>query len=205
MKPLISDPSLGSTRFDVKPHIDATGSEGDNKCVKLPISDLASDKKLTFTVDLQGNFFIHAFALQHSIDYNTPPFDNYEVHVGAESDWSKNPPCANGPFIGKGNSVTDSTGSGYVNGRWIGGAEVWCNLPGRYVTVDADLSYLNGWSQTTSTDIYLCLMGIMGTKYAPQNPLTTAVTVADDEQKVMDVYYARASPEVGNPLNIKLR
>lgn len=101
--------------------------------------------------------------------------------------------------------MTDTQGSGYVNGSWKGGTEVWCNLEGRYVTVDADLSYLKDWTQTPQTDIYLCLMGIMGTKYEPQTALPAALTIEDEEQKVLDVYYAMASPEIGNMLNIKLR
>ena len=57
----------------------------------------------------------------------------------------------------------------YVYGRhteidqdlWKYGVEVWCNKQGRYTTIVADLSSLQGQQYEMS----LCHLGIMGTQY----------------------------------------
>ena len=53
---------------------------------------------------------------------------------------------------------------GYV---WTYGVEVWCNKPGRFVHIVADLSHLTG-PYTMS----LCSVGIMGAKYVRDEPLS---------------------------------
>ena len=43
---------------------------------------------------------------------------------------------------------------------WKYGAEVWCNKPGQYVTIVADLTTLVG-----SYEMSVCNLGVFGTKY----------------------------------------
>ena len=55
---------------------------------------------------------------------------------------------------------------------WTYGIEVWCNKPGRYVHIVADLAHLIG-DYTMS----LCSVGIMGASYVRDEPLPESVEV----------------------------
>ena len=91
----------------------------------------------------------------------------------------------------------------FVNDDWMWdyGAEVWCNLPGRYVTVHADLSHLNG-----SYEMSICNIGLFGTKYARASTVSEYVYL-----KPYDVYikikidHVASTYYIGNTLDIKLR
>lgn len=60
----------------------------------------------------------------------------------------------------------------FTNNEWMWnyGAEVWCNLPGRYVTIHADLSLLAG-----AYEMSICNIGLYGTKYARASAVPQSV------------------------------
>ena len=53
---------------------------------------------------------------------------------------------------------------------WTYGIEVWCNMEGQYVHIVADLSHL-----TPPYTMSLCSVGIMGTSYTRDEPLTSKI------------------------------
>ena len=55
---------------------------------------------------------------------------------------------------------------------WNYGAEVWCNLPGQYVTILADLSTLVG-----AYEMSICNLGIYGTKYEHPAPIPNQINI----------------------------
>ena len=87
-----------------------------------------------------------------------------ELYIGSASDYSLNPVCPGGPYMKVGEHA--SSYKDYVlNGSskefiWNYGAEVWCNKPGQYVTIVADLTTLVG-----SYEMSVCNLGLFGTKY----------------------------------------
>ena len=93
-------------------------------------------------------------------------FQNFELHIGDDPDWTKNPKCPGGPFM-----TTDAGSNGWVSEPsfavnvpvWVYGIEIWCNMPGRYTHVIADY---NGHASVYSSFVApLCTLGIMGTRY----------------------------------------
>ena len=62
-----------------------------------------------------------------------------------------------------------SRSPGYV---WTYGVEVWCNKPGRFVNIVADLRHL-----TPPYEMSLCSVGIMGASYVRDEPLPEVIEV----------------------------
>ena len=60
---------------------------------------------------------------------------------------------------------------------WTYGTEVWCNTEGQYVHIVSDLSHLAG----ATYEMSLCSIGIMGTPYTRNEPLTTFVELYQGE------------------------
>ena len=60
------------------------------------------------------------------------------------------------------------------------GKEVWCNKEGRYVFFEADLSYMLSAQQS---EMSLCSLGIMGTKYDYINGASPEDTILVDVGK----------------------
>ena len=74
-------------------------------------------------------------------------FQNYEIYIGNDSDYTKNSKCPGGPFMRTDDNANyhSWTASGSTfNDIWNYGKEVWCNLEGRYMHIVADLSHLVG-------------------------------------------------------------
>ena len=57
---------------------------------------------------------------------------NYNVHIGDDPDYTKNPQCAGGPFMRTDDPNSYSTLSNTIpdTQMWNYGAEIWCNLEG---------------------------------------------------------------------------
>ena len=53
--------------------------------------------------------------------------------------------------------------------RWQFGVEAWCNLEGRYTHIVADFSRI-----TSSYQVSLCSIGVMGTKYDRSSTVVTS-------------------------------
>ena len=69
-----------------------------------------------------------------------------------------------------------------ANGRvaedvWTFGIEKWCNMEGQYVHIIADLSHL----ANTPYIMSLCSVGIMGTSFERNEPLTDHTELAQGE------------------------
>ena len=106
-------------------------------------------------------------------------FQNYEIHIGDNKDYSKNTKCAGGPFMKTDDNSNFQTVSYTHNGQtysnqkvWKYGREHWCNLQGRYMTIVADLSHLTG-----AYEMSLCNVAIMGTKYELSAPNASSLSV----------------------------
>ena len=91
-----------------------------------------------------------------------------------EADYGESTKCLNngspGPPYMKLNPV-DYTSYWYVEGDnvpdflWNYGAEVYCNLEGQYVTIEADLTGLSA-----PYEMSICSLGIMGVEYTRSAP-----------------------------------
>ena len=81
-------------------------------------------------------------------------FQNFDVFVGNDPDYTKNTACPGGPFQNPENVAQSFTSVSYNypnsskkdtdEDMWNHGAEIWCNLEGQYTHIVADLSGLNG-------------------------------------------------------------
>ena len=69
--------------------------------------------------------------------------------------------------------VGDTANSYSDSGRgdlWNYGKEVWCNKPGQYVTIEADLTSL-----TDAYEMTICQLGIFGTEYVRARPIMSLI------------------------------
>ena len=85
---------------------------------------------------------------------------------------------------------------------WNYGKEVWCNKPGQYITLEADLSSLIGAYEMT-----ICQLGIFGTEYVRANSIPTQIKLLpyDTSSPVLQIDHITSSYTIGNTLNIKVR
>ena len=104
--------------------------------------------RFVLTIDLKAKYLIDGFLLVQDLYYKEHTnqneyFQNYSMHVGNNTDWTKNPSCPGGPFM---TISMDGPQSGWVFDQfedgmvWRYGTERPCNLVGRYVTIFADYS-----------------------------------------------------------------
>ena len=71
------------------------------------------------------------------------------------------------------NSYVELIMNGKSEGNlWNYGAEVWCNMPGQFVTILADLSTLNN-----AYLMSVCNLGIFGTKYEHPTPIPSQISI----------------------------
>ena len=99
---------------------------------------------MVISLDLGEEMFVHAIVLALDL-YTQTQLQRVDFYIGSASVYTSNPVCPGGPHT--------------VGGNY--GAEVWCNQPGRYVTVLADLSSLNG----STFEVSICNLGVFGTKF----------------------------------------
>lgn len=93
---------------------------------------------------------------------------------------------------------SNSVSRGYL---WNYGAEAWCNLPGQYVTIVADLSSLSG-----AYEMSICSLGIFGTKYQRATPIETQIKLRPyDSKYVQEIEHIASTLIIGNALDIKIR
>ena len=95
------------------------------------------------------------------------------------------------------NSYSDSS-----NGdMWNYGKEVWCNKPGQFVTIEADLTSLTGAYEMT-----ICQLGIFGTEYARATSILSLIKLLPYEtSNALQINHITSSYTIGNTLNIKVR
>ena len=102
---------------------------------------------------------------------NEELFQNYEIFIGDNADFTKNTRCAGGPFM----HIDDIENSWWTkNGSlvWNFGKESWCNLEGRYIHI---VAYLSAYS--TNASMSLCNLGILGSKYVRKEPLESSFDI----------------------------
>ena len=84
---------------------------------------------------------------------------------------------------------------------WNYGKEVWCNKPGQYVTIEADLSSLSGAYEMT-----ICQLGIFGTEYVRASSIPSQIKLLPYETSaVLQIDHITSSYTIGNTLDIKVR
>ena len=125
-------------------------------CFKFTETEISSDGHFfKFGFDLGDIYFQHAILIIESVYLRHPndtindknKFQNYEIYIGNNSDYTQNSKCAGGPFMLTDDAANYHTwtymGTTYTD-IWNFGKEVWCNLEGRYMHIVADLSHLAG-------------------------------------------------------------
>lgn len=134
-------------------------------------------------------------------------FQNFEVYIGNSPDYSQNPKCPGGPFM----TLAPGSDGWYYDERtnnsrlpaevWTYGKEIWCNMPGRFVNIVANLKHL-----TPPYLMSLCSIGLMGASYVRDEPLTEVIEVTQGQQvsfSVAHIYDEHTNGEV--PLAVNLR
>ena len=167
-------------------------------CFKMDEKLVNDLNRFIFQVDLGETFFVHAFLLVQG-EGDLEKFGNYKIYIGDNSVYGNNAKCPGGPFM----KPTDAANVD-KNGNWKLGKELWCNLPGRYITVSADLSHLT--KGTSDYGMTICSLGIMGTKYELPSgtSIPTKITMVDKEQKIVNIPRIVSSLTIGNTLKISL-
>ena len=84
---------------------------------------------------------------------------------------------------------------------WNYGAEAWCNMEGRYVTlvVSPDPAYLGQYT------LSICSLGVMGVKYIRDNPPPTRIEIKYFGDQTITIENIYAQERLGNTLSIHLR
>ena len=82
--------------------------------------------------------------------------------------------------------------------------ENWVNLEGNYMHLVADMSTYTGSAAPTDT-VSVCSLGIYGTKYVRDEPLSTSHTVTRGQVSTITVPDIYSFYEIGNELAISLR
>ena len=114
------------------------------------------------------------------------------MYVGDNSDFKMNSKCPGGPHQDMQSLV------------WYQGKEIWCNLPGQRVTIDADISYMIG-KDTSITTLHICSFGLMGVKYVRDTEPPTTMTVEDGQDEFFSIDKIYPKQKIGNILDIKLK
>ena len=140
---------------------------------------------------------------------------NYRVWVGdyPNHNTDKNAECPGGPYqvLNDYNSYVDfnitQAGSGNDSKnkkgkQWKRGAEIWCNKPGRYTTIIADLRNIKNFDYKVG----ICNVAVMGTKYGrANNEAPSIISVRAGGRMDVTIEKITALIPVGNTLDIKLR
>ena len=140
---------------------------------------------MVISLDLGEEMFVHAIVLALDL-YTQTQLQRVDFYIGSASVYTSNPVCPGGPHT--------------VGGNY--GAEVWCNQPGRYVTVHADLSPLNG----STFEVSICNLGVFGTKYKRDVALPSQIYLKPyQKQYTLKVAHIASTLTIGNTLNIKVK
>ena len=84
---------------------------------------------------------------------------------------------------------------------WAFGKEAWCNLEGRYTFIVADYTGLS------PTELFICNLGIMGTKYLRSTPIDSEVSVKLGETVTLVVEDIAVDPTypISNTIDPQIR
>jgi len=93
---------------------------------------------------------------------------------------------------------------------WKFGHEAWCNLKGRYVTIEADLSHLAGQTSTEAPNGYemsICSLGLFGTRYKRLTEVPSSFEVLKGATKTLSIERVAADEKfkITNKIDINLR
>ena len=88
-----------------------------------------------------------------------------------------------------------------IKDMWNYGFEAWTNLPGRYVTFEADLSTV-----TAPYKMNICSVGIFGTKYVRAISITTSVSLGVNQAShSISIDNITSEYPIGNVLDVYVR
>lgn len=149
---------------------------------KVTEAEISSEGHLLkFGTDLGDIYFQHAILVisNNFVGWPNSPnekhkFQNFEIYIGNNEDYSKNNKCAGGPFMRTDDSSNYQTWSYNGNTVWKFGEELWCNLEGRYMHIIADLSH----RAELEYNLSLVTVGIMGTQYVRDSAVPEVIEVA---------------------------
>lgn len=136
----------------------------------------------------------------HAIDEDH--FQNFQVYIGESTDYTQNPKCPGGPFLQKSDPNSMSYDDFENKLIWNYGAEIWCNMKGRYTHIVADLNHLSA----SPYEMSICNLGVMGTRFERTTPLsTTELTVQQDSVTVLRIPHVPSVYKIGDDVFINLR
>ena len=133
--------------------------------------------EVTFDDQAAETVFVNAILLVEDVFFNanggdaTRPYQqlqNVEIYIGKHDhkDYTSNEKCTiDGTKNGASKFLTD--------GSKKHGIEVWCNKPGRFVTITADLSSL----ENTGYEMSVTNLGVFGTVYTQDTATPGSLTV----------------------------
>ena len=78
------------------------------------------------------------------------------------------------------------------------GAEIWCNLEGRYTHIIAD--YTDNIDYITSQ--YICSLGIMGTRYVRDTEIVDEIELSTQDIITLEIPHIYSELVIGNTLDI---
>ena len=157
---------------------------------------------MVFRVDLLETYFVHAILLVQSIS-DVKGFGDYKIHVGdSAEDKNQNALCADGPYLNP--SDPESYENNDSTNPFRYGKEIWCNREGRYIFFQADMGYMMYEQQS---EMSLCSLGIMGTKYDYINGASPEDTVYVDVGKstVYKLPFIVPTIAIGNELSLDVK
>ena len=132
---------------------------------------------------------------------------NFEIYIGNDPNYLLNPRCPGGPFMRTDDPASyteleaDGRGERPAGSYWNEGKEVWCNLEGQYMAIVANFSEVAGTGYETG----ICSLGVMGTKYVRDSPLTRGFSIRPGDFELIIVNPIRSLHYIGNELDIKIR
>ena len=149
-------------------------------------------------------------------------FQNYNIYIGNDPDYTKNASCAGGPFLRTDdsssyhyndyvgwypywvNGAVDNDPFGYGEGMmWPYGAENWCNLEGTHLHLVADLNHLVASGSFTMS---ICTLGVFGTRYVRDGPsLPASIEIIQGASEKLTVSHIYSELTIGTTLAINMR
>ena len=98
--------------------------------------------------------------------------------------------------------------SNFKNGLWVAGAEIWCNLKGKYMHIIADLSnspVFQGGNKAPS----ICALGVIGTYYKRPDtyplPAKRSLEIGAGNEISFNVYDIVSEFYTGTEFQIRVR
>ena len=208
---LIENLSFRTSGDGYKPLIDIDNRASFESCYKTTQDELsAHGNMMIITLDLQNPMFVHAVLIIQDLFSHHRPEDhknsnqylqNLQLYIGNDVDYKKNALCPGGPFMIVGDSNWYTYLPNYDDSTWKYGVEAWCNLEGRYVTIEADLTSLVGDYEMT-----ICNLGVFGTIYERPIAIESPIIFGrNEDSRAILVPRIESTLPIGNELDINLR